>query len=63
MSKLASGIRRQIERECDDAEHPSGMSTHSGRTRIPSSQVRYLLAVIDALEKENAELKAKQSGS
>ena len=46
---IAESIRREIERECDDAEHPQGMSTHSGRTRIKASQIRHLLAHYDAL--------------
>ena len=47
--ELAPGMLKMIERELHDAEHPVGMSTHDGRTRIPASHVRYLLKFIDHL--------------
>lgn len=47
MAFLIDAIRKRIERECDMAEHPQGMSVHDGRTRCLSSDVRRLLHIID----------------
>jgi hypothetical protein len=47
---IPAPIRREIERECDEAEHPKGMSVHDGRTRIKSDRVRMILARLDIYE-------------
>lgn len=49
MPEFPAGIRKSIERACDDAEHPVGMSTHDNKARIPSSHVRNLLGHYDTL--------------
>ena len=45
---LPDFIRKRIERSCDEAEHPAGMSVHDGVARIHASDIRRLLAIIDA---------------
>lgn len=52
MSLIPPSIRRRIERACDEAEHPKGMSPHTGIARIESSHIRLLLTAIDALERD-----------
>ena len=41
--------RRLVERAIQDAERPSGMSTHDGKARIDASVLRRMLAIIDSL--------------
>ena len=43
MPEFAPGIRRSLERDLHDAEHPVGMSTHDGRARVNASHVRNLM--------------------
>ena len=47
---IPESIVRRIIRECEDAEHPKGMSVHDGRTRIHSSDVRMLLKRLERAE-------------
>ena len=47
--KLMPHIRKRLERECEDAENPKGMSVHDGMTRVHSADIRYLLKLIDTL--------------
>lgn len=51
MSKLLpDSIRKRIERACDEAERPKGMTTGDGRARVQSSDVRRLLRLVDFIE-------------
>ena len=47
-------IRKRVEQEIEDAIHPKGMSTHSGRTRIQAADAQRMLAVIEQLEMDQS---------
>lgn len=46
---MLASHRRLVEQAIQNAEHPSGMSTHDGKARIDASVLRRMLAIIDSL--------------
>ena len=51
------GIMRGILRDCEEAEHPKGMSVHDGRTRIHANTVRRMLKVMELQDEEIAKMR------
>ena len=49
---LSPGILKVIAQACYEAEHPKGMSTHSGKAVVAASHIRYLLAEVESLRAE-----------
>jgi hypothetical protein len=46
-----------VERSIDEALHPKGMSTHSGKVTLDASHVLHILAVSREIERELTRLK------
>jgi len=57
---LPSGIRKSIEQALQEAEHPKGMSTHSGLAVVASSHLRYMLLALTQLETDFARAEREQ---
>jgi hypothetical protein len=51
--KLPDFIRRRIEEAIRVAVNPPGMSVHDGKARVHSSDLSYMLHLIDYYEKTN----------
>jgi hypothetical protein len=55
-------IRRRVERAIDDAVNPKGMSVHNGMAQVHSSDLSYMLKLIDALRADGVALPDEAQG-